>query len=179
MIVLALVGSMAVGCGKSKTAATSGSGVGGAATCPQQQTQSWAKGKFVTHAGLASGAFYVLIYKPFKAGDLKPSVHNAIHLGGAAAAGLFAVHELKVAKTDVQADPLLCKALIKPLVSATNAVQNLATKIKSKGGAKDGDVTPALNDMNAFKGDSDKAGAQVNDTPPSPQQIADPASTGN
>jgi hypothetical protein len=37
-------------------------------SCPTSNTKSFAKTKFVLHAGLAFGAFHRYLYKPYQAG---------------------------------------------------------------------------------------------------------------
>jgi hypothetical protein len=64
--------------------------------CRQVGKVTFDKTKFALHAGLAFGAFHHFIYGPFKAGGL----HGVAPLAKAGAAGLFTVHELKLAKAD-------------------------------------------------------------------------------
>jgi hypothetical protein len=102
-----------------------------AQTCPDQATTSFAKTKFVAHSGLAFGAFHHWLWKPFEAGTFKSGASGRIGAfikGGLAA--LFVKREIRLATTDVQADPTLCKAIIAPLDKVGDTVQAAFDKLK-------------------------------------------------
>ncbi|MUL49596.1 hypothetical protein FZI85_29495 [Mycobacterium sp. CBMA293] len=117
-----------------------------ASTCPAQATTSFAKTKFVAHSGLAFGAFHRWLWKPFEAGTFKKGASgrmSAFIKGGLAA--LFVKREVRLATTDVQADPTLCKSIIAPLDKLGDTVQ--ASFDKLKGGDASG-----LTDLNSSIG---------------------------
>src|SRR5690348_4856596 len=92
LVTAAAVAALA-GCGKSTTTTTNAAG-----KVVTSCHISFAKSKFVLHAGLAAGAFHRYIYKPYRRGALKkgvPGRKKALVKAGASA--LFAYHELKVA----------------------------------------------------------------------------------
>jgi hypothetical protein len=71
----------------------------------------FAKTKFVLHAGLAFGAFHHFIYKPYRGGAFH-GPHKVRALIKAGAAGLFAYHELKLAREDARSSRLLSKVVL-------------------------------------------------------------------
>ncbi|MGB8406618.1 MAG: hypothetical protein WCE30_21405 [Mycobacterium sp.] len=102
-----------------------------AQTCPAQATTSFAKTKFVAHSGLAFGAFHHWLWKPFEAGAFTKGTSGRVTAfikGGLAA--LFVKREIRLATSDVQADPALCKAIIAPLDDIGNTVQAAFDKLK-------------------------------------------------
>ncbi|CAO5191306.1 Lipoprotein [Frankia sp. AiPs1] len=116
--VLALV--LLVGCGpKSSSTSTSGSSVTAAASdseysgaCPTNgNSKAFAKTRFALHSGLALGAFHRYIYKPLKNGGFKSGADKRKRsMAKAAIAGVFVVHEIKVANGFALANPSLCRA---------------------------------------------------------------------
>ncbi|OBC16401.1 hypothetical protein A5784_26690 [Mycobacterium sp. 852013-50091_SCH5140682] len=136
------------GCGAKHNAATGGTGsdsqsipadpsgdAGDAAgiteSCPAQPTTSFAKTKFVMHSGLAFGVFHRWLWKPYQAGTFKSGANGRITAfikGGLAA--LFIKREIRLASNDVQADPKLCSALIKPLAKVGDTVKAAFDKLK-------------------------------------------------
>ena len=113
------------------------------AACPTSNTTSFAKTKFVLHAGLAFGAFHRYLYKPFKAGTFTSggTAHKILVFAKAGTAALFIKREIRLSIEDVKASPLLCKAIAAPLGSLSNTISGAVTKLKS------GD-TSALTDAN-------------------------------
>lgn len=114
-----------------------------AQTCPDQATTSFAKTKFVAHSGLAFGAFHRWLWKPLQAGTFKKGTKGRITgfvKGGLAA--LFVKREIRLATTDVQADPTLCKAIIAPLDKIGDTVQAAFDKLK-------GGDTSGITDLNS------------------------------
>jgi len=88
----------------------------------------FAKTRFALHAGLALGAFYRYIYKPLQSGGFKAGAEKRKRtFAKAAIAGLFAIHELKVAKRFALANPTLCKGV----VALTNSFSGLTGKLKN------------------------------------------------
>lgn len=93
----------------------------------------FAKTKFLLHAGIAFGAFHRYILKPYKAGTFKKGASGRkTAFVKAGAAGLFAYHELKVARKDALASDTL-RPLVDKLDSAGAKLKDLASSLK--GGA--------------------------------------------
>ena len=126
------------------TTAPSASPANESAACPTSNTTSFAKTKFVLHAGLAFGAFHRYLYKPFKAGTFTSggTAHKILVFGKAGAAALFIKREIRLSIDDVKANPLLCKAIAAPLRSLSDTIGGAVNKLKS------GD-TSALTDANS------------------------------
>ncbi|MEU3513853.1 hypothetical protein ABZ770_00850 [Streptomyces sp. NPDC006654] len=133
------------------------------------EKQKFAKTRFVANAGLAAGATYQWIVKPWKAGKFKKGAHGrTFALVKAAAAGGFAYNRLKAAKRNAQGDPLLSKALA-PLSASIDALKNLPAKLRQG----DGNAATAFNDViNNVKEAGKSAGAPVTDRVPSAGQLA-------
>jgi hypothetical protein len=112
------------------------------------------KTKFVLHAGLAFGAFHHFIYAPYKASTR----HGVGALVKAGLAGLFTVHELKLAKADAESSPTLCH-LAAPFDKTSAAMKSSIGQIKS-GQASGQDLEGLDNDVNALQ-----RGAQANGVP--------------
>lgn len=167
LVGIVLVGLVAaVGCGpSSSSSATSASGVPGA-VCQQVGSVNFDKTKFVLHAGLAFGAFHHFIYAPYKAGGL----HGFAALAKAGLAGLFTVHELKLAKADAESSPTLCH-LAAPFDKAGAAVSGSISKIKS-GRASSQDIEGMNNDVNAVQRGAQADGVPAPDQVPSEAQLA-------
>jgi hypothetical protein len=131
--------------------------------CSQVGKVTFDKTKFVLHAGLAFGAFHHFIYGPFKAGGL----HGVAPLAKAGTAGLFTVHELKLAKADAESSPTLCH-LAAPFDNAGAALSSSIGNIKS-GKASSADMEALNSKVNAVQ-----SGAQA-DGVPAPDQIPNAA----
>jgi len=130
-----------------------------AQTCPAQATTSFAKTKFVAHSGLAFGAFHRWLWKPFQAGTFKKGASGRITgfvKGGLAA--LFVKREIRLATTDVQADPTLCKAIIAPLDKIGDTVQAAFDKLK--GGDASG-ITDLNSSISAVESTSQHDGVAI------------------
>ena len=167
LIGIVLVGLVSVaGCGPgSSTSAAGASAVPGAA-CQQVGSVNFDKTKFVLHAGLAFGAFHHFIYAPYKAGGL----HGFGALAKAGLAGLFSVHELKLAKADAESSPTLCH-LAAPFDKASAAISGSIGRIKS-GKASSQDIEGMNNDVNAVQQGAQADGVPAPDQVPSDSQLA-------
>ncbi|MDQ6818408.1 MAG: hypothetical protein M3018_13530 [Actinomycetota bacterium] len=132
---LLLLGTLAIaGCG---TKTVSSTGANGQVTSQTVPNVHFATTKFLLHAGLAFGAIHRYIYKPLRAGALHSGAPGRVKvlLKGAAAA-IFAVHELRIARDDARASDLL-----RPLV---NKIDHLGGQLSSLvSGLKSGSVNPA------------------------------------
>ncbi len=171
LIGILLVGLVsAAGCGPTSSSSagstsTSESAVPGAA-CQHVGSVNFDKTKFVLHAGLAFGAFHHFIYAPHRAGNL----HGLGSLAKAGLAGLFTVHELKLAKADAESSPTLCH-LAAPFDKASAAISNLTSQIKS-GKASSQDIEGLNNDVNAVQSGAKADGVAAPDRVPSDSQLA-------
>ncbi|MFF0577462.1 hypothetical protein ACFY19_10420 [Streptosporangium saharense] len=110
--------------------------------CPTTgNTKRFAKTRFALHAGLALGAFHRYIYKPLRSGGFKEGADKRKRtFVKAAIAGLFALHELKVAKRFAEANPTLCRAV----QSVSNSFAALTNKLKG-GTATEKDLDESQN----------------------------------
>lgn len=137
------------------------------AACPTKATRKFAKTRFVVNAGLAAGAFKRYIYTPYRNNAFKqgaPGRKRAIVK--AAAAAVFVLDQLRRAKTNVQADPTLCKALTGPLGKLSMAATALVAKLK-KGDADPTQIGSFDSGLEGFRKDAGGAGAGFQDrTPP-------------
>ncbi|MDT0435075.1 MULTISPECIES: hypothetical protein [Streptomyces] len=132
--------------------------------------QKLAKTRFVANAGLAAGATYQWIVKPWKAGKFKKGAHGRkLALVKAALAGGFAYNRLKAAHRNAEGDPTLSKALA-PLTAGIDSLKELPSKLR-KGDNPDG-VAGDYNDIiNKVKDAGKSAGAEVKDKVPSTSQL--------
>jgi len=174
--IAALIVALALGlsaCGSTSSPTTSGSNGTGSANGTQTQGQtSFAKTKFVFHAGLAFGAFHHFIYKPFKSGGLTSGglFNHKFALVKAGLAGLFAYHEVKLALVDAQSSPLL-KKLVSPLTALSTQLSSLGSRLK--GGNVDQAAIEAANSQVGVANSASRAAGQViNEVTPSAAQLA-------
>ncbi|AKJ13501.1 hypothetical protein ABB07_26765 [Streptomyces incarnatus] len=133
------------------------------------ERQKFAKARFVANAGLAAGATYQWIVKPWKAGKFKKGAHGRkLTLVKAGLAGAFTYNRLKAAVRNAQGDPLLSKALA-PLNAAIDGLKNLPAKLRSG----DGNAAGAFDDIiGKVKDAGSSAGAPVKEQVPSSSQLA-------
>ncbi|MFF7973979.1 hypothetical protein [Streptomyces sp. NPDC007905] len=133
------------------------------------ERQKFAKTRFVANAGLAAGATYQWIVKPWKAGKFKKGAKGRkVALVKAGLAGAFAYNRLKAAQKNAQGDPLLSKALA-PLTAGIEGLKSLPAKLR-KG---DGDAAGSFdNIINQVKDAGKSAGAPVKDQVPSSSQLS-------
>ncbi|WP_264203800.1 hypothetical protein [Streptomyces bambusae] len=121
-----------------------------------------AKTRFVANVGLAAGATYQWIVKPYKAGKFKKGTKGRwLALGKAGLAGAFAYNQLKRAVRNAEADPLLSKALA-PLTAGIESLKGLGTKLR-KGQVGDADISSLEGVINGVKDAGKSAGAEVVD----------------
>ena len=154
------------GCGKSATTvstpaspAPAATGTASGALCPTSNTTAFAKTKFVLHAGLAFGTFHRYIYKPFEAGSFSKGAHGRlVAFVKAGATALFIKREIRLATTDVKANPTLCKAIAAPLSRLGDTVGSAVSKLK--GGDASG-VTDANSQIASITSNSSAGGAPI------------------
>ncbi|MFD7259777.1 hypothetical protein [Streptomyces sp. NPDC059874] len=134
------------------------------------ERQKFAKTRFVANAGLAAGATYQWIIKPYREGKFKKGAKGrTFALIKAGLAGAFAYNRLKAAADNAKGDPLLSKAMV-PLTAGIDSLKGLGTKLR-KGEAGDADIDSFKNVIDGVKGAGKSAGAEVTDQVPSLSQL--------
>ncbi|MFG3035753.1 hypothetical protein ACGFYZ_02500 [Streptomyces sp. NPDC048330] len=134
------------------------------------EQQKLAKTRFVANAGLAAGAAYQWIVKPYRAGKFKKGADGrTLALVKAGLAGAFTYNRLKAAVNNAKGDPLLSKAVV-PLTAGIDSLKDLGTKLR-KGEAGDADVGAFESVINSVKDAGKSAGAEVVDKVPSASQL--------
>ncbi|WP_107101313.1 hypothetical protein [Peterkaempfera griseoplana] len=125
-----------------------------------------AKAKFVVDAGLAAGATYQWIYKPFKAGKFKKGASGRkTALVKAGLAGAFTYNRLKAALTAAKGDPTLAKAIV-PLTAGVAALQHSITKMRD-GSDPEAGASEFQGVIDSVKDAGKSAGADVTNQVPS------------
>ncbi|EME97160.1 hypothetical protein J7W19_09485 [Streptomyces mobaraensis NBRC 13819 = DSM 40847] len=134
------------------------------------EKQKFAKTRFVANAGLASGAAYQWIIKPYRNGAFKKGADGRTGaLVKAGLAGVFTYNRLKAATRNAQGDPTLSKALA-PVNAGIDSLKGLGTKLR-KGDATDSDVNSVDSVINKVKDAGKSAGAPVTDKVPSTSEL--------
>ncbi|MFC5805177.1 hypothetical protein [Streptomyces formicae] len=137
---------------------------------PTEEERRLAKTRFAVDAGLAAGATYEWIVKPFKAGKFTKGHHGrTMALVKASLAGAFAYNRLKAAVADAEADPALSKALA-PLTAGIEGLKDLPHEFH-KSDSPDATVKSYQDVIDKVKDAGASAGAQVQNQVPSPQQL--------
>ncbi|MGW5418905.1 hypothetical protein [Streptomyces sp. NPDC003943] len=135
------------------------------------EKQKLAKTRFVANAGLAAGATYQWIVKPYRAGKFKKGADGrTFALVKAGLAGAFTYNRLKAAVNNAKGDPLLSKA-VAPLSAGIESLKGLGTKLRT-GDVTDGDVGVFEGVINSVKSAGKSAGAEVVDKVPSASQLS-------
>ena len=170
-----LAGATACGSATGDATQNTAAVVAAAAATPSPSTtverQKLAKTRFVANAGLAAGATYQWIVKPWKAGKFKKGASGRrFALVKAGLAGAFAYNRLKAAKKNAQGDPALSKALA-PLTAGIASLKDLPSKLR-KGDSTDATVSSFDDIINKVKDAGKSAGAEVTDKVPSAGQLA-------
>ncbi|MFG2709365.1 hypothetical protein ACGFX2_02275 [Streptomyces goshikiensis] len=134
------------------------------------EKQKFAKTRFVANAGLAAGATYQWIVKPYREGKFKKGAKGrTFALIKAGLAGAFAYNRLKAAVDNAKGDPLLSKA-VAPLTAGIESLKGLGTKLR-KGNANDADLSSLQNVITGVKSAGQSAGAPVTEKVPSLSQL--------
>ncbi|MER7764179.1 hypothetical protein [Streptomyces sp. NPDC097619] len=146
-------------------------GASGSATpTGSAEAQKFAKTRFVANAGLAAGATYQWIVKPYREGKFKQGADGRkLALVKAGLAGAFTYNRLKAAVNNAKGDELLSKA-VAPLSAGIDSLKDLGTKLR-KGEASDADVGAFESVINNIKDAGKSAGAEVKDQVPSASQL--------
>ncbi|MEU6014391.1 hypothetical protein ABZ826_10130 [Streptomyces sp. NPDC047515] len=167
-----LVGATACGGGDKNGASRSASpsDTASPSATPSAQAQKLAKTRFVANAGLAAGATYQWIVKPYRAGTFKKGADGrTFALVKAGLAGGFAYNRLKAATVNAKGDPLLSKALA-PLTAGIESLKGLGTKLR-RGEAGAGDIGAFESVISNVKEAGRSAGADVKDKVPTTSQL--------
>ena len=152
ILLLALVAALGVaGCGSSHSTSSSPS-----------STVHFAKTKFVLHAGLAFGAFHRWIYKPYKAGELSHPLRHKIVFVKALAAGLFVIHEVKLAREDAAHSKLLSHVVL-PLAALGSSVALIRSALAHHH-VDSADINSANGDIGKASSASSAAGQPIKET---------------
>ncbi|MET9374835.1 hypothetical protein ACFYV5_32670 [Streptomyces sp. NPDC003035] len=134
------------------------------------EQQRLAKTRFVANAGLAAGATYQWIVKPYREGKFKKGADGrTFALVKAGLAGTFAYNRLKAAVNNAKGDALLSKA-VAPLTAGIDSLKDLGTKLR-KGEASEADVGAFEDVIKNVKDAGKSAGAEVTDKVPSTSQL--------
>ncbi|MGW5862468.1 hypothetical protein ACWFRJ_09900 [Streptomyces sp. NPDC055239] len=135
------------------------------------QKQKLAKTRFVANAGIAAGATYQWIVKPFRAGKFKKGANGRkFALIKAGLAGTLAYNRLKAASKNAKGDPTLSKA-VAPLTAGIDALKDLPSKLR-KGDSTDSVVNSFDDVINKVKDAGKGAGAEIKDKVPSAGDLA-------
>jgi hypothetical protein len=171
----AAAGSLSAGsAGSDSASATSSTG---SVSASPVDAQSCKKVRFALHAGLGAGAVHHWIWKPYQAGGFASAASGRkAAFVKAGVAGLFALHEFKVALKDLQGCQGL-QGLTNALQAGVDKVTGAATALK--GGTVD---TKSLTDLNTSLGGIENTaktdGITVTEQDPSAVQLAT-GKTGN
>ncbi|MER7196455.1 MULTISPECIES: hypothetical protein [unclassified Streptomyces] len=154
---------------KAKESATVAADVAEPTASSSAEKQKFAKTRFVANAGLAAGATYQWIVKPYRKGKFKKGAHGRkLALVKAGVAGAFAYNRLKAAVKNAKGDPLLSKA-VAPLTAGIDKLKDLPSKLR-KG---DGAAVNSFDDViNSVKDAGKSAGAEVKDKVPSAKELS-------
>lgn len=165
-----LVGATACGGGGKNSASSSASSSASPSATSSAEAQKFAKTRFVANAGLAAGATYQWIVKPYRAGTFKKGADGRkFALVKAGLAGGFAYNRLKAAVANAKGDPLLSKA-VAPLTAGIESLKGLGSKLRT-GEAGAGDIGAFESVINNIKDAGKSAGAEVKDKVPTTAQL--------
>lgn len=168
LVCAVLAGTSACDSGSDKQMVSSDASI--VAPSATAEKQRLAKTRFVANAGLAAGAAYQWIVKPYRAGKFKKGAEGrSLAVAKAGLAGGFAYNRLKAAAGNAKADPLLSQA-VAPLTAGIESLKELGTKLR-KGEAGGADIGSLEGVINSVKDAGKSAGAEVTDTVPSVSQL--------
>ena len=121
-LALLLLVLVVAGCGGTTTSTTTNAAGKVVVSCHIRL----AKTKFAIHTGIAAGAFYRYIYRPYRRGAFKQSAPGRRKaLLKATASAAVAVHELRIAAKDARCDGPALKRLAKPLDAVLGPLDTL------------------------------------------------------
>ncbi|GGO44688.1 hypothetical protein GCM10012286_31530 [Streptomyces lasiicapitis] len=153
------------------TAACGGDSDASPSATSSAERQKFAKTRFVANAGLAAGATYQWIVKPYRDGRFKSGADGRrFALVKAGLAGAFTYNRLKAALRNAKGDPTLAKA-VAPLAAGVEALKDLPSKLR-KGDSTEAVVGSFDGAINSVKDAGRSAGAEVKDKVPSAGELA-------
>lgn len=148
----------AAGCGGKEKVVTTTNSQGEVSTRTVPKVR-FAKVKFVLHSALAYGAFHRYVYKPLRAGAFKSGANGRTKaLAKAAAAGLFAANELRLARRAALSDDKL-RAIGDKVTGLVPDVKTLASGLGSGQGL--GSVVAVSGGFAALVAAAKKAGVDI------------------
>ncbi|WP_405481585.1 hypothetical protein [Streptomyces sp. NBC_00009] len=154
---------------KAKPSRTVAAAVAEPSASSSAEKQKFAKTRFVANAGLAAGATYQWIVKPYRKGKFKKGAHGRkLALVKAGVAGAFTYNRLKAAVKNAKGDPLLSKA-VAPLTAGIEKLKDLPSKLRKGDGAA---VNSFDDTINSVKDAGKSAGAEVKDKVPSAKELS-------
>lgn len=162
------------GCGKNASTSsgpTTASASSSTGAANATESGSCKKVRFALHAGLAAGAIHRYLWKPYQAGTFKAGAQGrktAIVKG--ALAGAFALHELKVAESDIRGCPG-AQAITSALQSGLTQIGGLAAGLKA-GNLDPSALTSANGSISSLEAKSNEAGVPIKEQEPTPGQLA-------
>lgn len=160
LALLLVLGVLALsGCGTKTVTST---GANGQVTTQTVPNVHFAKTKFVLHLGLAFGAFHRYIYKPLRQGGFHRGASGRIaSFAKAAAAALFVLHEVKLAREDALSDDHL-RPLVNRIDALTAKIGGLGSALKS-GTASAASLAGSAGAVNALGSASGALGSGIHD----------------
>ena len=168
---------LVAGCGGTKSAGAGADGSSPAsisasdaapvdATCPTSNTTSFAKTKFVAHAGLAFGAFHRYLYKPYQAGAFQSGANGRVKaLLKAGTSALFIKREIRLMSEDIKANPALCNAIAAPLADVGNSLSGAVSSLRNDDSSG---LTAAQSAISTIEGKAASSGNTITEDPNAP-----------
>ncbi|WP_419994552.1 hypothetical protein [Streptomyces boninensis] len=145
-------------------------GAGSANSTSKPEREKYNRAKFVANAGLAAGAAYQWLIKPYRADKFqKGAKGRTFTLIKAGVAGAFAYNRLKAAQKNAKGDPVLTKALA-PVTGSIESLKGMTSKFR-KGNATEADVKQYEDVLNNIKGAGKDAGLNVVNRVPTTSQL--------
>lgn len=164
----AVATSVVTGTGSTLSTNPTTTGASAATSCPTSNTTSFAKTKFVLHAGLALGAFHRYIYKPLRAGNFQSGAHGRIAaFVKAGLAALFVKREVRLAYDDAQANPTLCSAIATPLQAIGDKISSAVSALR---GGDTSAVTALESTVQGVESKASSAGSAIQENANAPLQ---------
>jgi hypothetical protein len=173
VLVCTVAAAAAAGCGSNSSSTSTGASAATSAAATASggsSSTSFAKTKFVIHAGLALGAFHRWIYKPVKAGALKHPLSHKLTLVKAGLAAAFVYHELKLAANDTKSSKVL-STLFAPLTLAAEKLNSLKSSIVG-GSASEADIDNINTQLAQIGSTASAKGQPISESVPSLSQLS-------
>jgi len=172
LLLLLVAASVLVGCGGEDTTTTGASPAPGVSTpgaagesgpagasCPSENTRSFAKTRFAADLGGAAFLTKRYIYDPYQAGTFRKGAEGrtaAVVKAGLAAAA--SVKLLKNARENAQANPTLCRTVAAPMAAAIASLGGVTAALAAGDLGVLGSLGPALDSL---RGLASQAGVEV------------------